>query len=173
MSAASQRSKSKLVVIGNGMAGARVVEEILARGGGDTFDIVMFGEEPYGNYNRILLSDVLNGSHEERDIFLNPLAWYEENRVKLHAGVRATKISRHAKLVEGEGGVVEKYDHLIIATGSLPFIPAIEGLKLGDGRDKPGVFAFRNLDDCRRITSYASGKQRAAVIGGGLLGLEA
>ncbi|HEY0469168.1 MAG TPA: FAD-dependent oxidoreductase, partial [Polyangiaceae bacterium] len=75
-------TKQKLVVIGNGMAGARAVEEILARGGADQFEITMFGEEPYGNYNRILLSDVLNGSHEAEDIFLNPLAWYADNGIK-------------------------------------------------------------------------------------------
>jgi len=166
-------TKQKLVVIGNGMAGARAVEEILARGGADQFDITMFGEEPYGNYNRILLSDVLNGSHEPEDIFLNPLAWYADNGVKLHAGVKVSKISRHAQQIEAEGGIVESYDRLIIATGSLPFIPPMDGLKLPDGGDKPGVFVFRNLDDCRKITAYAMGKKRGVVIGGGLLGLEA
>jgi nitrite reductase (NADH) large subunit len=166
-------AKQKLVVIGNGMAGARTVEEILARGGADQFEITMFGEEPYGNYNRILLSDVLNGSHEATDIFLNPLDWYAENGIKLHAGVRVSKILRHSQEVVGEGDIVEPYDRLIIATGSLPFIPQIGGLKLPDGTDKPGIFAFRNLDDCHRITKYAMGKRVGAVIGGGLLGLEA
>src|SRR5687768_17127389 len=98
-------AKRKLVVIGNGMAGARCVEEILARGGADQFDITMFGQEPYGNYNRILLSDVLNGSHEESDIFLNPLSWYEQNGVRLHAGVRAVNIARSACHVIGDNGV--------------------------------------------------------------------
>src|SRR5450432_2208146 len=100
-------AKQKLVVIGNGMAGARAVEEILARGGADQFQITMFGEEPYGNYNRILLSDVLNGSHDAADIFLNPLAWYQENGVRLHAGVRVSKILRHSQEVVGEGDVIE------------------------------------------------------------------
>jgi len=166
-------ARKKLVVIGNGMAGARTVEEILARGGADQFDITMFGEEPYGNYNRILLSDVLNGSHDEADIFLNTLAWYEENGIVLHAGIRVLKILRHARSVMGEGGIVAKYDHLIIATGSLPFVPPIEGLRRSDGREKEGVFSFRNLDDTRRIAGYAMGKKSGAVIGGGLLGLEA
>jgi nitrite reductase (NADH) large subunit len=165
--------KRRLVVVGNGMAGARAVEEILARGGADQFEISMFGDEPHGNYNRILLSDVLNGSHEEDEIFLNPLAWYEQNRIRLHAGVRATDILRSARHVVGENGVSEPYDVLIIATGSLPFIPPIKNATLADGRLRPGVFAFRNLDDCRRITSHALGQRRAAVIGGGLLGLEA
>jgi len=165
--------KRKLVVIGNGMAGARVVEEVLSRGGADQFEITMFGDEPYGNYNRILLSDVLNGSHDAADIFLNPLAWYADNGIKLHAGVRVSKIERQARQVVGEGGVVESYDQLVIATGSVPFIPPMDGLRLADGREKPGIFVFRNLDDCRRITDYAMGKKSAAVIGGGLLGLEA
>ena len=77
--------KQKLVVVGNGMAGARTVEEILARGGGEQFEITMFGDEPYGNYNRILLSNVLNGTQDAADIFLNPLEWYTENNVTLHA----------------------------------------------------------------------------------------
>jgi nitrite reductase (NADH) large subunit len=172
-SALHAKPKRRLVVIGNGMAGARAVEEILARGGADQFEIVMFGEEPYGNYNRILLSDVLNGSHEESDIFLNPLPWYAEHGIKLHAGVRVLKIMRHARTVMGEGGVLEPYDALIIATGSLPFVPPIDGARFADGRVKPGVFFFRNLDDCRNITAYAMGKRSGAVIGGGLLGLEA
>jgi len=166
-------SKRKLVVVGNGMAGARAVEEILARGGADQFEITMFGDEPYGNYNRILLSDVLNGSHDESEIFLNPLAWYEENGVTLHAGVRAVDILRSSRHVVGDNGVTEPYDILILATGSVPFIPPIKNATLADGRLRPGVFAFRNLDDCRSITSHARGQRRAAVIGGGLLGLEA
>ena len=93
--------KQRLVVIGNGMAGARLVEDILARGGAGAFDIVMFGDEPYGNYNRILLSGVLSGTHDPQDIFINPLAWYEENGVLLHAGVRVTWIDHAAKRVFG------------------------------------------------------------------------
>src|SRR5258706_16357656 len=93
--------KQKLVVIGNGMAGARVVEEILKRARG-RFEIVMFGAEPYGNYNRILLSNVLNGSQSPTEIFMNPLAWYRDNGITLHAGVRATKIDRQRKVVVGQ-----------------------------------------------------------------------
>src|SRR5688572_16694602 len=101
------------------MAGARTVEELLARGGAQKFEITMFGDEPYGNYNRILLSDVLNGSHDASEIFINPLTWYRDNDVRLHAGVRAEKILRSARFVVGENGVVEPYDLLIIATGSV------------------------------------------------------
>jgi nitrite reductase (NADH) large subunit len=92
-------NKKNLVVIGNGMAGARTVEEILARGGADQFQITMFGEEPAGNYNRILLSNVLNGSYSEDDIFLNPLAWYEENNIRLLSGKRASGLLRRAGVI--------------------------------------------------------------------------
>src|SRR5580700_1921056 len=165
--------KQRLVVIGNGMAGARTVEEILERRGGDQFEITMFGEEPAGNYNRILLSNVLNGSYKEDEIFLNPLSWYEEHNIRFHMGKRASGLLRRARLVYGEDGQPEPYDKLIIATGSRAFIPQMEGTTMVDGSLKPGVFVFRTLEDCRRIASWAHGKQTAAVIGGGLLGLEA
>ena len=166
-------SKLNLVMVGNGMAGARAVEEILARGGGDQFNITIFGDEPYGNYNRILLSNVLNGSQEESEIFLNPLEWYVQNGIKLHRGVQADSILRRARCVLGCDGTMEPYDKLIVATGSRSYIPPIEGLTLADGQYKPGIFVFRSLDDCRDIAEYARGRGRAAVIGGGLLGLEA
>ena len=165
--------KQKLVVIGNGMAGARTVEEILARGGGEQFEITMFGDEPYGNYNRILLSNVLNGSQDPSDIFLNPLEWYTENNVTLHAPARVTHIDRARKEIHSDDGQVTPYDKAIIATGSRPFVPPMEGLKTPDGEDKHGVFVFRTIDDCHKIAGYANKCRRAAVIGGGLLGLEA
>jgi nitrite reductase (NADH) large subunit len=165
--------KKQLVVIGNGMAGARLAEDVLARGGSDKFEIAMFGDEPYGNYNRILLSGVLSGSHELKDIFINSLEWYKDNDVKLYAGVRVEKIDRENKQVFGADGSVENYDYLVIATGSSPFIPSIRNARETDGKLRQGVFVFRSLDDCEAITKYAQGWKRAAVIGGGLLGLEA
>ena len=175
----------KLVVVGNGMAGARVVEEILKRAP-DRFDIVMFGAEPYGNYNRILLSNVLNGTQSAPDIFMNPLSWYRDKGITLHAGVRATRIDRERRVVVGtplkknalayaadaageeDAALIEApYDHVIIATGSRPFVPPMEGF------GGPGTFLFRTIDDCSRIADYAKASRRAAVIGGGLLGLEA
>lgn len=177
--------RQKLVVVGNGMAGARVVEEILKRAR-DRFEIVMFGAEPYGNYNRILLSNVLNGSQPATEIFMNPLAWYAENGIKLHAGVKATLIDRQRKVVIGQplkkealayavdaaavpdaALVEEAYDHVIIATGSRPFVPPMEGF------GGPGTFLFRTIDDCDQIAEYAKTCKEASVIGGGLLGLEA
>src|SRR6266702_7912223 len=115
--------KQRLVVIGNGMAGARTVEEILERGGGDRFSITMYGAEPYGNYNRIMLSSVLAGTDDEAAIFLNSLPWYEDNHITLHAGTHVRRIDRFARKVHAEGsrrGV--PYDKLIIATGSVPYV---------------------------------------------------
>jgi nitrite reductase (NADH) large subunit len=166
-------TKQRLVVVGNGMAGARTVEEILARGGRDLFDIVMFGDEPYGNYNRILLSNVVSGVQDPEEIFLNSLPWYEANGIRLHAGVPVFRISRQLKHVYGIGGVVEPYDKLIIATGSKPFIPPIKGAFDEVGDLRPGIFSFRTLDDCRAMMAAAAQAKVAAVIGGGLLGLEA
>jgi NAD(P)H-nitrite reductase large subunit len=165
--------RQRLVVIGNGMSGARLVEETLARGGADRYDVTIFGDEPHGNYNRILLSSVLAGSHESKDIFINPFSWYAANGVTLHAGVRVDTIDVSSKRVFGTNGVVEPYDRLVIATGSTPVIPPLIGARIGTGDLKPGVFVFRTLDDCDRMLAYAQRARRAAVIGGGLLGLEA
>jgi nitrite reductase (NADH) large subunit len=180
-----QAARKRLVVIGNGMAGARVVEEVLQRAP-ERFDITMFGAEPYGNYNRILLSNVLNRTQSAAEIFINPLEWYQRNKVTLHAGVKAVKIDRDRRVVVGktldrkaiayavgETGapatppVEAPYDHVIIATGSRPFVPPMEGF------GGPGTFLFRTIDDCERIADYARDCKKAAVIGGGLLGLEA
>jgi nitrite reductase (NADH) large subunit len=166
-------SKQRLVVVGNGMAGARTVEEILARGGGDLYDIVIFGDEPYGNYNRILLSNVVSGVQDPSEIFLNSLSWYEANGIRLHAGVRVQKVDRVGRHVLGAGGVSEPYDKLILATGSRPFIPPVKGIFDADGKLRPGVFSFRTLDDCHAMMAAAARARKAAVIGGGLLGLEA
>src|ERR1700722_13396772 len=165
-------SKQKLVVVGNGMAGARAVEEVLARDK-NRFDIVMFGDEPYGNYNRILLSNILSGAQDTSEIFINPLEWYEENDIKLHSGARVGEIDRAAKIVVSENGIREGFDKLLIATGSRAFIPPMAGVNLPCGKVKPGVFGFRTIDDCNAIVLKGKQSKRAAVIGGGLLGLEA
>ncbi|GAA0582573.1 NADPH-nitrite reductase [Paractinoplanes ferrugineus] len=159
------------MVIGNGMAGARTVEEILSRGG--EFDITMFGDEPYGNYNRIMLSNVLAGIEDESGIFLNDLSWYAENGITLHTGVRIERIDRHARMVYGSDGSATGYDKLIIATGSSAFVPPIKGAHVPGRGYHQGVFVFRTLDDTRAMIRYAREHERAVVIGGGLLGLEA
>ncbi|MBF9128968.1 NAD(P)/FAD-dependent oxidoreductase [Plantactinospora sp. S1510] len=163
----------RLVVVGNGMAGARTVEEILERGGGDRFTITMFGAEPYGNYNRILLSNVLSGVEDEAGIFLNSLAWYAENGIELRAGVRVDRVDRFARTVHADDGSVTPYDKLIIATGSVPFVPPIDGMHHPRRGYHQGVFTFRTIDDARGMIRYARDHERAVVIGGGLLGLEA
>ncbi|MEU7587775.1 nitrite reductase large subunit NirB [Micromonospora sp. NPDC049230] len=171
MDAADKRRR--LVVVGNGMAGARTVEEILERGGGDQFAITMFGEEPYGNYNRILLSNVLSGVDDEAGIFLNDMSWYADNGITLHAGTRVTRIDRFARRIYADDGTETPYDKLIIATGSRAFVPPIPGLHRPGRGYHQGVFAFRTIDDTRNMIRYAREHERAVVIGGGLLGLEA
>ena len=166
--------RQRLVVIGNGMAGARTVEEILARGGGELFEITVFGDEPHGNYNRIMLSHVLSGEEDSvENILLNPVGWYAENAVTLHLGVRIVRIDRWAKLVYADNGEITPYDVLIVATGSRTFFPPMEGLWADNRRLTPGVFGFRTLDDTHDMIAYAKEHERAVVIGGGLLGLEA
>jgi NAD(P)H-dependent nitrite reductase large subunit len=168
--------RRRLVVVGNGMAGARLVEDLLARGGSQRFDIIVFGEEPVGNYNRILLSSVLARTHDPKDIFLNPVPWYAANGVTLRVGVRVTAIDMARKEVTGADGTVEPYDVLVVATGSRPALPPIEGLCTTPAGGRPfkrGVFVFRTLDDCHGMLAFVNQVRRAAVIGGGLLGLEA
>jgi NAD(P)H-dependent nitrite reductase large subunit len=166
-------TKERLVVIGNGMAGARLVEDLFSRGGDARFDVVMFGDEPCGNYNRILLSSVLSRSHKPDDIFINPMSWYASKGIALHAGARVERIDLAAKQVHAADGSSERYDKLVIATGSSPVIPPFSNVRDEHGAFKEGVFVFRTLDDCERIMRRAETATRAAVIGGGLLGLEA
>ncbi|NHC12951.1 NAD(P)/FAD-dependent oxidoreductase [Motilibacter sp. E257] len=166
-------TRSRLVVIGNGMAGARAVEEVLARGGGDLFAVEVFGEEPYGNYNRILLSEVLAGNAATEEIYLNPVEWYAEHGVTFHCGVRVVRVDRFAKLVYGNDGSIVRYDKLVIATGSRSFFPPLEGMWQDLKTLTPGVFGFRGLDDTAEMMRHAPDHDVAVVIGGGLLGLEA
>jgi nitrite reductase (NADH) large subunit len=166
MAVPSPPRRRRVVIIGNGMAGARLAEDILAADPDRRLELVMFGDEPYGNYNRILLSNVLNGTQDAKEIFLNPLDWYAANGVTLHAGKRVTRIDREWNRLFADG-IELTYDKLVFATGSRPFVPPIPGTTLH------GVFLFRTIDDCRNIAGYAHGKKHAVVIGGGLLGLEA
>ena len=154
-----------LVVIGNGMAGMACVDEILKKK--QNFRITVLSEEPYYNYNRILLSAVLSGEKTEQEIYINTKEWYEKNHIELRLGMKAIDIDPSAKTVMGQDGSIILYDLLILATGSNPFIPLIEGV------DKEGVYTFRNLSDARNILEKCKGSKRAVVIGGGLLGLEA
>ncbi len=158
--------RKKLVMIGNGMAGMRTIEEIL-EANPDMFDITVFGDEKYPNYNRILLSPVLAGDMAIDDIILNDEDWYAEHGIALRMGQRISEIQRGYKRVIAADGSETEYDNLIIATGSIPFILPIPGV------DKEGIITFRNIDDCRKMMDAAKTCKRVAVIGGGLLGLEA
>jgi nitrite reductase (NADH) large subunit len=165
--------RSRLVVVGNGMAGARLVEEVLERGGGEQFRITVLGDEPHGNYNRIMLSPVLAGESHEDDIVLNSHDWYADNGVLLRAGVRVERIDTAAKTVLGSDGSATPYDHLVLATGSYSFIPPMQGVRRADGSLLPGVFGFRTIDETRAMLEATGRCRRAVVMGGGLLGLEA
>ncbi|MBU7318555.1 nitrite reductase large subunit NirB [Paenibacillus oleatilyticus] len=158
-------NKEKLVVIGNGMAGISTVEQILKLT--KRFDITVFGSEPHPNYNRILLSYVLEGSKTFDDIVLNGWDWYKENGITLHTGTTVSYIDQAAHEVVTENGERVPYDKIIIATGSNPFILPIPGT------DKQGVIGFRDISDCQQMLEAAKSYKKAAVIGGGLLGLEA
>ena len=156
---------TKLVVVGNGMAGVACVEQILRHA--PKFEITIFGDETHVNYNRILLSSVLAGEKSSDDIVLNGRDWYEQNNIDLKLGVRIVDVDPTAKTVTGDDGSVTSFDKLLLATGSIPIIPSIEDVM------KDGVFVFRNLDDTRSLLERARPGIKAVVIGGGLLGLEA
>jgi len=158
--------KMKLVMVGNGMAGVRTLEELL-KISPDLYDITVFGAEPHPNYNRILLSPVLAGEQTLDEIVLNPLSWYEENGVKLHLGKKVVDVDRNKRVVKASDGTEESYDRLLIATGSNPFILPVPGKEL------EGVIAYRDIADTNTMIDAASKYKHAVVIGGGLLGLEA
>lgn len=158
--------KMKLVVIGNGMAGMRTVEEVLKLSP-DMYDITVYGDEPYPNYNRIMLSPVLANEQTIDDIILNSKEWYEENKIELHTSARIHKIDRKNKVVYAEDGSYSSYDRLLIATGSKPFILPIPG------SDLQGVIGYRDIKDTEEMIETAKQYKHAVVIGGGLLGLEA
>mgnify|MGYP000726948390 CR=1 FL=1 len=158
--------KQKLVLIGNGMAGVRTVEELLKLAP-DLYDITIFGAEPHGNYNRILLSPVLAGEMTLPEIMLNDLNWYRENGITLHADKYVAKIDRVHRKVIAQDGTTAEYDRLLIATGSTPFIPPIPG------NDLKGVHAYRDIADTEAMIDASAQYKNAVVIGGGLLGLEA
>jgi nitrite reductase (NADH) large subunit len=161
-----RRTRERLVVVGNGPAGMRAVEEVLARAP-DRYDITIFGAEPHHAYNRILLSSVLSGEKTADDIVTHSQAWHEERGVALIAGDAVVAIDRAARNVTTTSGIVMDYDKLLLATGSKPIMLSVPGLTL------PGVTAFRDMADVERKIAVAAAGGRAVVIGGGLLGLEA
>ena len=160
------QEKMKLVLVGNGLAGMRCLEDLLDMAP-DRYEITVIGEEPWGNYNRIMLSPVLSGEKTIDDIMLHPHAWYADKGIRLFAGDLAVRIDRPRKHVYTEKGEVISYDRLILATGSKPFVPPIPG------SDLKGVLSFRDIYDVNSMLDYCKTWKNAVVIGGGLLGLEA
>ncbi|MDH1438923.1 nitrite reductase small subunit NirD [Acinetobacter johnsonii] len=162
----ASQEKMKLVLVGNGLAGMRCLEDLLDMAP-DRYEVTVIGEEPWGNYNRIMLSPVLSGDKTIDDIMLHPHAWYSDKGIRFIAGDPAVRIDRPRKQVYTEKGEVVDYDRLILATGSKPFIPPIAG------SDLKGVISFRDIYDINTMLDYCKTKKNAVVIGGGLLGLEA
>jgi nitrite reductase [NAD(P)H] large subunit len=160
--------KEKLVVIGNGMAGMHTVEELL-RIAPDDYDITVFGAEPHGNYNRIMLTPVLYGAKQISDIMIHDFAWYQENSITLHCGPEKNviDIDPEARSVTAEDGTVVAYDRLIIATGSRSYLLPIPGSNV------QGVMGFRDIADVETMIDKADTHNHAVILGGGLLGLEA
>ncbi|PPE69191.1 NAD(P)/FAD-dependent oxidoreductase [Caldimonas thermodepolymerans] len=158
--------KRKLVMVGNGMAGVRTIEELL-KIAPDLYEITVFGAEPHPNYNRILLSPVLAGEQTLDEIVLNPLAWYDEHGITLHLGRKVVDVDRRRRIVIAEDGTTAAYDRLLLATGSTPFILPVPG------KDLEGVMAYRDIEDTHAMIEAARKYRHAVVIGGGLLGLEA
>jgi nitrite reductase (NADH) large subunit len=156
----------KLVVIGNGMAAGRALEELFERAPG-AYEVTIFGAEPRVNYNRIMLSPVLSGEKAYEDILIHDDAWYETHGITLHRGKQVVAIDRAARRVIAADGTAADYDRLLVATGSMPFVVPIPGATL------PGVVTYRDLDDVNKMLEAAQKSGHAIVIGGGLLGLEA
>jgi nitrite reductase (NADH) large subunit len=158
--------KSKLVMVGNGMAGVRTIEELL-KIAPELYDVTVFGAEPYPNYNRILLSPVLAGEQTLDEIVLNSWDWYRENNITLHAGKKVVEVDRVRRIVRADDGTEVEYDRLLMCTGSNPFILPVPG------KDLEGVIAYRDIADTNAMIEASTKYKKAVVIGGGLLGLEA
>ena len=158
--------KQKLVLIGNGMAGMRTIDELLKLAP-DKYDITVFGAEPHGNYNRIMLSPVLAGEKTIDEIVIHDVQWYHDNNITLYTGKTVTEIDRVNRHVIADDGTIADYDWLILATGSVPFMLPIPGVELA------GVISFRDINDVNIMIETAKTHKKAIVIGGGLLGLEA
>lgn len=166
MNNARSERRQNLVVVGNGMAGARAIDELL-RLAPERYNITVFGAEPWGNYNRILLSQVLAGERRIEDIMINAPEWYAHRGIALHTGDPVVRIDRAHRCVHSRAGRKFLYDQLLLATGSKPVLLPVPG------HDLPGVLTFRDLHDVQHMLAAARVYQKAVIIGGGLLGLEA
>ncbi|MFN0050112.1 MAG: nitrite reductase large subunit NirB [Cytophagales bacterium] len=158
--------KTRIVVIGNGMVGYKFCEKLIAKAGSETFDIVVFGEEPRVAYDRVHLSGYFDGKTVD-DLTMAPLDWYFDNNIKVLLGDPVQQIDLALKTVHSFHGVNERYDYLVMATGSAAFVPPIDGI------EKDGVFVYRTIEDLELMSDWAKKSKKGAIIGGGLLGLEA
>jgi len=165
-------AKRRLVIVGNGMATCRLLDELVARGATARWDITVYGEEPSSTYNRILLSRVLAGEAPDA-IVTKDAAWYEQHGVRLVTGLAVRRLDTTRKLVETADGAAHRYDTVVLATGSQPLVPAIEGVTVAGGELRRGVFVYRTMADCLAMRDHARAGGSAIVLGGGLLGLEA
>jgi nitrite reductase (NADH) large subunit len=164
--------KKRLAIIGNGMAAGRLLDELLRRNAAGLFEISVFGDEPHGCYNRILLGRILGGGTTD-EITLKTGAWYAEKGIDFHCGMRVCRLDTAARAVHTAGGKAFPFDVAVFATGSRAVVPPIENLAGPDGGPKPGAFLYRTVADCERIRAEARPASSAVVLGGGLLGLEA
>ena len=158
--------RKKVVVVGNGMVGHRFCKKLRSLDNKTDFEIIVYGEEPRPAYDRVQLTSYFSGNTIE-DLTLDGLEWYAENDITLNVGQRIDTIDKATKIVTTTDGTVQPYDYLVLATGSAPFVPPIEGV------EKKGVFVYRTIEDLDAIIEYAKTAKTATVIGGGLLGLEA
>lgn len=158
--------KKKIVVVGNGMVGYKFCEKLISKDVSKSFDLVVFGEESRPAYDRVHLSEYFAGKTAE-DLTMAPSSWYKENGITLYLSDPVVDINREEKTVRSHHGIVENYDYLVLATGSAAFVPPIPGV------EKDGVFVYRTIEDLDLMQSHAKKAKKGAVIGGGLLGLEA
>ena len=158
--------KQTIVVIGNGMVGHRFCQRLIGMDEMDRFEIVTFCEEPRVAYDRVGLTRFFDTRDPEK-LMLTSEQWYRDNGITLYVGDKAIKIDRQKQIVLSSNGVEISYDRVVLATGSSPFVPAVPGM------DKEGVFVYRTIEDLQDLVEYSKGRKTAAVIGGGLLGLEA
>lgn len=164
--------KKNLTIVGNGMATCRLLDELTSRGAEERYDVQVIGDEPGGAYNRIMLSKVLEGNEPE-SVVTKPPEWYAERGIRLLSSTRALRLSPRERRIETDVAGSLRYDVAVIATGSQPLVPRIEGLHGPEGEPLPGVFVYRTLNDCLSMRAYARPGDNVVVLGGGLLGLEA
>lgn len=165
-------TRKRLAIVGNGMAAGRLLDELLRRNAPALFDVAVYGEEAHGCYNRILLGRIIGGGSAD-EITLKSRDWYADRGVTFHAGTMVARLDATARTLHTADGETHAYDVAVLATGSRPIVPPLDGLRTADGQPKPGAFVFRTVDDCRQIRAAARPGTSAVVLGGGLLGLEA